>query len=81
MHVLVGGPGEKTFGSDSRKFAKLGTDVVHTVLNHFKMGAKIFLHFKKIYIFNMGISIDISVYPCKNYFSKSEKPIFTKCLV
>ena len=29
------------FGSDSRKFAKFGTDVVHTVLNHFKMGAKI----------------------------------------
>ena len=27
--------------SDSRKFAKFGTDVVHTVLNHFKMGAKI----------------------------------------
>ena len=32
-------------------------------------------------IFNMGISIDISVYPCKNHISKSEKPIFTKFLV
>ena len=39
----MGGPGGKKgpFGSDSRKFAKFGTDVVHTVLNHFKMGAKI----------------------------------------
>ena len=27
--------------TDSRKFPKFGTDVVHTVLNHFKMGAKI----------------------------------------
>ena len=37
-----------------------------------------FLHFLFFIIFNMGIFIDISVYPCENYFSKSEKPIFTK---
>ena len=39
------------------------------------------VYFFFIIIFNMGISIDISVYPCQNYFSKSEKPIFTKFLV
>ena len=44
MHLgFSRGPGENKgpLGSDSRKFAKFGTDVVHTVLNHFKMGAKI----------------------------------------
>ena len=40
--MIVGGPRaiKGPFGSDSRKFAKFGTDVVHNILNHFKMGAK-----------------------------------------
>ena len=40
---VVGGLRDKNgpFGSNSRKFAKFGTEVVHTVLDHFKMGAKI----------------------------------------
>ena len=42
------------------------------------MGAKIGTHFFIFYFFNMGISIDISVYLCRNNFSKSAKPIFTK---
>ena len=40
---IVGEPREikGPFGSDSRKFAKFGTDVVHTILNHLKIDAKI----------------------------------------
>ena len=42
-----------------------------------KSGLNFFLHFF-IFIFNMGISIDISFYPYRINFSQSDKPIFTK---
>ena len=39
---LVRGTGaiKGLFGSDSRKLPKFDTDVVHTILNHFRVGAK-----------------------------------------